>query len=443
MYIAPLSYVNKQNFIKKNSTKKQQNTRQNFVPSFCGIIDLKQNINLATINRTGKTIEVKNAQELAHEKLDEFPKTKRDSLRIKHNDGSYGLHGMSDEKFKYFLDTIPEAFKQRLMEDKALSKLTEMWTEDKFSSREPLLTIDEMRRYYALAPDAFDKEMANTDYTFMHLSYLSSLKYTEAFFEFAPKIAKRTMLQRDKNGNTPLHTSILCSKSDVWVSDRRFSKYEYNKVVFIDKLNLFAKYARDEFAQALTMKNNEGQNPLHILLQHSYNYKERSLFGGYDGTDTSTTIKQALGLMGWVAKDELKYALSDVDNNGDLPHFDRISSSTLAEDLKTLIKIAPDEAVNMLLQKPSDSHKLNICNIDKKYEPEIISALKEYAPQIFERLCFMNDEEGKPILCRYVDEKNILMLETMQECMGADRFLDAIDRPYNENLTIAQKIMTL
>ena len=118
MYIAPLSYVNKQNFIKKNSTKKQQNvqqnTRQNFAPSFCGIIDLKQNINLATINRTGKTIEGKNAQELAQEKLDEFPKTKRDSLRVKHNDGSYGLHGMSDEKFKYFLDTIPEAFKQRL-----------------------------------------------------------------------------------------------------------------------------------------------------------------------------------------------------------------------------------------------------------------------------------------------------------------------------------------
>lgn len=50
----------------------------------------------------------------------------------------------------------------------------------------------------------------------------------------------------------------------------------------------------------------------------------------------------------------------------------------------------------------------------------------------------------KPILCRYVDEKNIPMLETMQECMGADKFFDAINRPYDDdNETIAQKIMAL
>ena len=129
------------------------------------------------------------------------------------------------------------------------------------------------------------------------------------------------------------------------------------------------------------------------------------------GKDTSTTIKQALELMNWFAKDELKYALSSVDNKGDLPHFGKICEPTLVEDLITLIRIAPDEAVNMLLQKPSDSDELNIHNIDKEYEPEIINALKEFAPQIFERLCFMDDEEGKPILCRYVDEKMSLCLK--------------------------------
>ena len=106
---------------------------------------------------------------------------------------------MSDEKFEYFLDIIPETFKQRLMENKALSKLTRMYSKDYFSSRELLLTIDQIRRCHTLTPDRFDKEMANTDYIFMHLSYLSSLKYTETLFEFAPEIAKRTMLQKDKN----------------------------------------------------------------------------------------------------------------------------------------------------------------------------------------------------------------------------------------------------
>ena len=180
------------------------------------------------------------------------------------------------------------------------------------------------------------------------------------------------------------------------------------------------------------------------MLKHSYNWEEVCVSGTViGGKDTSTTITQALGLMGWVARDELKQALSDVDNNGDLPHFGRISNSALAEDLKTLIQIAPDEAVNMLLQKPSDSNKLNIRNIYKKYEPEIINTLKEFAPQIFERLCFMNDEQGRPILCSYVDEKNIYMLEAMQECMGEDRFFDAINRPYDDKFTIAQKIMAL
>ena len=69
--------------------------------------------------------------------------------------------------------------------------------------------------------------------------------------------------------------------------------------------------------------------------------------------------------------------------------------------------------------------------------------LKEYAPEIFRKLCYTNDKQGKPILCRYVDEKNIPILETMQECVGADRFFDAIDRPYNDRYTIAQKIMAL
>lgn len=35
------------------------------------------------------------------------------------------------------------------------------------------------------------------------------------------------------------------------------------------------------------------------------------------------------------------------------------------------------------------------------------------------------------------------MLEAIQECVGADRFFDAIDRPYNDRYTIAQKIMAL
>ena len=449
MYIAPLSFVNRQNYLKINPIKKQQNvqqnTRQSSPLSFCGLEDLKQNINLTAIKRTGKAVDGKNAQEFALEKLDEFKKTERWTPNPRQgysHTASYGLHAMDDEDFKYFLDTIPEAFKQRLMEDKALSKLTRIVVDD-FSSREPLLTIDQMRRYYALAPDTFDKEMANTDYTFVHLPYFSSLKYSEALFEFAPEIAKRTMLQKDKDGNTPLHTSILYSKSDVYTSPCH-SNPKCNKAVFIDKLNLFAKYARDEFAQALTEKNNDGQNPLHILLKHSYNWEEVCVSGTViGGKDTSTTITQALGLMGWVARDELKQALSDVDNNGDLPHFGRISNSALVEDLKTLIRIAPDEAVNMLLQKPSDSNKLNIRNIYKKYEPEIIDTLKEFVPQIFERLCFMNDEQGRPILCSYVDEKNIYMLEAMQECMGEDRFFDAINRPYDDKFTIAQKIMAL
>ena len=218
-------------------------------------------------------------------------------------------------------------------------------------------------------------------------------------------------MQKDINGNLPLHSSILCSKSDVWITDRHQDP-ECNKTVFIDKLNLFAKHAKNEFAQALTVKNNEGQNPLHILLQHSYEVIEKtSGFTYHRGIDTSTTIKQALELMNWFAKDELKYALSSVDNKGDLPHFGKICEPTLAEDLITLIEIAPYETVNMLLQKPSDSDELNIRNIDKEYEPEIINALKEFTPQIFERLCFMDDEEGKPILCRYVDEKMSLCLK--------------------------------
>ena len=157
----------------------------------------------------------------------------------------------------------------------------------------------------------------------MHLSYPSSLKYTKALCKIAPEIVQKTLLQKDRNGNTPLHTSILCSTSPILTADGD-STSECNKAVFIDKIYLLAAYARNEFAKAQTVKNYYGQNPLHIQLQHSYVYAERRGCPSYMEKDKSTTIKQALELMNWFAKDGLKYALSSVDNKGDLPHFGRI-----------------------------------------------------------------------------------------------------------------------
>ncbi len=116
----------------------------------------------------------------------------------------------------------------------------------------------------------------------MHLSYSCSLKYTKALCEIAPKIAQRTLLQKDRNRNTPLHTSILCSTSHILTADGDPAS-ECNKAVFIDKLDLLAAYARNEFAKALTVKNYYGQNPLHILLQHSYVYAERRGCPSYMG----------------------------------------------------------------------------------------------------------------------------------------------------------------
>lgn len=101
------------------------------------------------------------------------------------------------------------------------------------------------------------------------------------------------------------------------------------------------------------------------------------------------------------------------------------------------------EICPILVEFVSLSNELNIRNIDKEYEPEIIDALKEHAPEIFRKLCYINDKQGRPILCRYVDERNIPILEAMQECMGTDKFFDAINRPYDNNETIAQKIMAL
>ena len=124
--------------------------------------------------------------------------------------------------------------------------------------------------------------MPSFNYTFMHLSYPCSLKYTKALCEIAPKIVQRTLLQKDRNGNTPLHTSILCSTSPILTADGDPAS-EYNKAVFIDKIYLLAAYARNEFAKALTVKNYYGQNPLHILLQHSYVYAERRGCPSYMG----------------------------------------------------------------------------------------------------------------------------------------------------------------
>ena len=63
---------------------------------------------------------------------------------------------------------------------------------------------------------------------------------------------------------------------------------------FYRQARSFSSICEKEFAKALTVKNYYGQNPLHILLQHFYVYAERRGRPSYMGTDTSTTIKQAL-----------------------------------------------------------------------------------------------------------------------------------------------------